>query len=158
MSPDEALFRSHLEDAPFLAGVDAGQWALHGDLAENFWPHPIVWVKADEDLIAVGKVFLHFTVDGYPQTAPTACPWDITNNCRLDSALWPKGPGNVSKVFNPAWNNGVALYAPCDRIAMPGHESWRPQFPNVWWEPSRTIVVYLEFVHSCLNRRKYEVT
>jgi len=70
----------------------------------------------------------------------------------------PKGLGNVTKVFNPEWNNGVALYAPCDRMAMPGHESWKPQFPNVWWQPGFTIVVYLDFVHSCLNRRKYAVT
>ena len=157
MSPDEALFHAHLEDAPFQAGVDSGKWALHGEQADLAWPRPVFWVLADDDLLAAGKLFLRFTVDGYPQNAPTACPWDIEKNCRLDPTLWPKGPGNVSKVFNPTWNNGVALYAPCDRMAMPNHEVWKPQFPNVWWQPSYTIVVYLDFVHSCLNRRKYAV-
>lgn len=155
MSPDEALFRAHLNDAPFQAGVDAERWGLHGEVSQVAWPHPVLWVQADEDLIVSTKVFLRFAVDGYPQSAPTACPWDVDKNCRLDPAAWPKGPGNVTKVFNPGWNNGVALYAPCDRKAMPGHESWKPQFPNTWWQPAFTIVVYLEFVHSCLNRRKY---
>ncbi len=157
MSPDEALFHAHLDSAPFQSGVDAGRWALHSEPSAIVWPHPIFWLQADEDLIAAGKLFLRFTVDGYPQAAPSACPWDMEKNCRLDPALWPKGPGNVTKVFNPNWNNGVALYAPCDRLAMPGHESWKPQFPGVWWQPASTIVVYLDFVHSCLNRRKYAV-
>ncbi len=157
MSPDAALFYAHLEEAPVQAGADAAKWGLAGDAVDIVWPHPIFWVQADEDLVAAGKVFLRFTVDGYPQTAPTACPWDTEKNSRLDSDLWPKGPGNVTKVFNPGWNNGVALYAPCDRMAMPGHEVWKPQFPNVWWQPGFTIVVYLDFIHSCLNRRKYAV-
>jgi hypothetical protein len=155
VSPDEAIFRAHLNGAPFQSGVDAGRWAPHADPPAIVWPHPFFWVQADEDLIAAGRVFLRFTVDGYPQNAPTACPWDVEKHCRLDPSAWPKGPGNVTKVFNPGWNNGIALYAPCDRLAMPGHESWKMQFPNTWWEPAFTIAVYLEFVHSCLNRRKY---
>jgi hypothetical protein len=158
VSPDEALFHAQLEDAPFQAGVDAAKWGLHGEVANIAWPHPVFWVQSDEDLVAFGKVFLRFTADGYPQAAPTACPWDMEKNCRLDPALWPKGPGNVIRIFNPGWNNGVALYVPCDRMAMLGHESWKSQFPNVWWQPSCTIVVYLDFVHSYLNRRKYAVT
>ena len=157
MSPDEAVFRDHIEDAPFQAGVDISKWGFHGGTAEIIWPHPIFWVGADADLISGGRVFLRFTTDGYPQAAPTACPWDIERNSRLDPALWPTGPGSVAKVFNPNWNNGVALYAPCDRLAMSGHESWKTQFPSVWWGQSSTIVVYLEFVHSCLNRRKYSI-
>ena len=155
MSPDQALFHVHLADAPFQAGVDAGRWGLNGEAGEIAWPHPILWVQSDDDLLAAGRVFLRFTVDGYPQTAPSACPWDVMSNCLLEHERWPKGPGNVTKVFNPNWNGGTALYAPCDRVAMAGHEIWKPQFPNVWWQPGFSIVVYLGFVHSCLNRRKY---
>ncbi len=79
-------------------------------------------------------------------------------NSGLDYARWPKGPGNVSSVFNPNWpqlNSATALYAPCDRAAMPGHEGWKEQFPCVWWQPEFTIVVYLEFIHSILNKKRY---
>lgn len=155
MRPDEAIFHAHLEEAPFQAGADAGRWGLLGTSADIAWPHPVIWVEADRETMHAGRVYLRFDASGYPQSAPTACPWDSEKNCRLDPAAWPNGPGNVSKVFNPGWNNGTALYAPCDRVAMAGHESWQPQFPSVWWQPSFNIAVYLDFIHSCLNRSKY---
>ncbi len=65
--------------------------------------------------------------------------------------MWPKGPGNISAVFNPNWNGGIALYAPCDRAAMAGHDAWKVKFPGWWWQSDFTIVKYLEFVHKCVN-------
>jgi hypothetical protein len=151
MKPDESLFKAHLEEAPFLAGVDAGKWNLHGGAKDIVWPHPIMWVAADKAIMPAGRVFLKFTVDGYSATAPTACPWDVEKNCRLENAAYPKVPGKFARVFRTDWNGGVALYAPCDRLAMPGHETWKQQFPFWWWEPHFTIVKYLTFVHRCLN-------
>ena len=150
MKPNESLLKAHLEGAPFLAGVDCGKWSLHsvGDLT-----FPVIWVRGDTRLVQAGRVYLRFDTSGYPQQAPTGCPWDVSKNCKLAPGLWPKG-ASASTVFNPAWKDD-ALYAPCDRVAMQGHDTWRGLCPQWWWQPSFTIGVYLEFVHVCLNPADY---
>ena len=150
MKPSESLLKAHLESAPFLAGVDRRKWGLEAAADLTF---PVIWVRADKRLVPVGRVHLRFDTNGYPQQAPTACPWDVTTNARLAPALWPKGDG-AATVFNPAWNVG-ALYAPCDRVAMQGHDVWRGLCPQWWWQPTFTILVYLEFVHVRLNPADY---
>lgn len=154
MKPNESLFKAHVEGAPFQAGFDVGKWGIHGSLETVDWTFPVIWVRADKRVIQDGRVYLKFNTDNYPQQAPTACPWDINSDVKLAPALWPKG-GNVSTVFNPAWKDH-ALYAPCDRIAMQGHEAWIGLCPQWWWQSSFTIVRYLEFVYVCLNPSDYE--
>jgi hypothetical protein len=156
MKPDESLFRTHLEEAPFLAGCDAGKWGLHGEGSDIVWPHPIMWVSASETYMHGGKLFLRFTTDGYPNSAPSACPWDIEQTARLEGSWWPKVSGKFSKVYRPNWNGGSSLYAPCDRLAMQGHDIWRQQFPAWWWQAHFSISKYLEFVHMTLNPRRFE--
>lgn len=154
MKPNESLFMAHLESAPFLAGCDSGKWGLHGTFDPSSSPCPVLWVRADKRVLAEGKIYLRFNIDNYPQLAPTACPWDIKTNAKLAPAQWPKG-GSISTVFNPAWKDH-ALYAPCDRIAMEGHDGWKTLSSQWWWQPSFTVVRYLEFVHVCLNPADHE--
>jgi len=154
MNPNESLFKTHLESAPFLAGCDSGKWGVHGSLEITDGPFPVLWVRADKRILPNGRIYLRFTIDNYPQLAPTGCPWDISTNAKLALALWPKG-GAISTVFNPAWNDH-ALYAPCDRLAMQGHDAWRALSPQWWWQPTFTIIKYLEFVHVCLNPADHE--
>ena len=73
---------------------------------------------------------------------------------RLESSLWPKGRNFVSNTFNPGWNPN-ALYTPCDRAAMAGHDGWKTQFPELWWQPHFKITVYLHFLHRLLNSKDY---
>jgi hypothetical protein len=156
MKPDQSLFLAHLEGAPFQSGVDAGKWGLSGAPSELVWPHPVIWVAADPAIVPQGKVYLRFTVDGYPALAPTACPWDPATNARLAYHLYPRVPGKFQRVFRTDWNAGNSLYAPCDRMAMAGHEVWKQAYPYWWWMPDFTIVKYLSFVHHCLNPIRYE--
>lgn len=155
MNPEEAIFRRHVAEAPFQSGLDRGQWGFHESLDQMVWPVVTLWVQTDEALVPTTKTYLRFDLSGYPLSAPTSRPWDAEKNQFLPPEKWPRGEGNVSKVFNPGWNSGIALYAPCDRAAMNGHETWRSQFPGVWWEPTLTIVAYLRFIHSVLNRQQY---
>jgi hypothetical protein len=140
-----------LEEVSFISGVDRGKWELVGGVEAIKWPFSILWVQAVARLMSDSRIFLRFNLENYPKSAPTACPWDIIQNCKLQNGSWPRGPYNVSTVFNPGWNNGMALYAPCDRVAMQGHDGWQHQFPQWWWRSDFTIVKYLEFVHQCLN-------
>lgn len=151
MKPDERLFKAHLEEASFQSGVDAGKWDLHGELAEIVWPFAIIWIAADTTVYAPSKVYLRFNVDQYPTVAPTACPWNVGTNARLENEVWPIVSGKFAKAFRHDWQIKDALYAPCDRLAMANHDQWKQQFPNWWWRPDFTIVKYLSFVHQCLH-------
>jgi hypothetical protein len=115
-TPDLCLFKLHLEGAPFLAGVDAGNWGLMTQDESSHWPFCRIWILSNPRFIPGGKVLLRVQADNYPATAPTSRPWDIEADIPLKPELWPKGPRNVSAVFNPKWNGGVAIYAPCDRM------------------------------------------
>lgn len=154
MTADEALLRAHLESVPFRSGVDRERWGFAADTSVA-WPHCILWVQCDHRFAVSGRVTLRFDMSGYSASAPNAVPWDHEENQPMAGDKWPKGPGNVSKVFNPGWNSG-ALYAPCDRIAMAGHEPWKAAHPQWWWTADSEITLYLEFVHRCLNPRDYE--
>lgn len=156
MKPDESLFRSHLEEAPFQSGVDRAKWGLPSGLESVTWPHAVLWVAADERILPSRKIHLRFTLDGYSASAPTACPWDLEKGTVLENPLRPKLTGKFALVFRVDWNAGTALYAPCDRVAMTGHDAWQKQFPFWWWRADFTIVKYLEFVHMCLNPVRHE--
>ncbi|HWX20151.1 MAG TPA: hypothetical protein VN578_09640 [Candidatus Binatia bacterium] len=154
MKPNESLLKAHMEGAPFLAGADAGKWGLHGTLETVDLSHPVFWVRGDKRFVPDERVYLRFDTTGYSQEAPTAGPWDAAGNCRLPVPRWPRGDG-ISVVFNPAWKQD-ALYSPCDRMAMQGHDTWRGMCPQWWWQPTFTIVRYLEFVYACVNPAEHE--
>jgi hypothetical protein len=155
MKPDLQLLKKHVGEAQFIMGIEDGKWGIldfHPELPT--WPFIFFWVKAREKTNHPDKYFFRFDLSGYPELAPTACPWDPENNTPLQAKQWPKGPKQVSKVFNPAWNAN-ALYAPCDRLAMSGHELWRTVHPNLWWQSSFKIIIYLTFIFRLLNSEDY---
>lgn len=149
-----AKLKEHLEEAGFQMGLDEGMWGLvNEDQAFASWPYVFIWIAAREKPGCPNKYHFRIDVSGYPAAAPTACPWDMEKDARLASEKWPKGGLTVSSVFNPGWNPN-ALYAPCDRLAMPGHD-WRREFPDYWWSPSSRIEKYLHFLHTRLQSKDY---
>ena len=154
MTAEETLFRAHLNGVAFRSGVDRGRWGFPEGM-EMSWPHCIPWVQCEARFSAVGRLYLRFDLTGYSAAAPNAVPWDIEKQESLPGDKWPKGTGNVARVFAPGWNN-QALYAPCDRCAMAGHEAWKTAHPQWWWTADSDVTLYLEFVHRCLNPRDYE--
>jgi len=155
MTPDEAIFRDHLTAAPFCSGADRGRWGLSKREPQVDWPHCFSWVQSDTRFAQSGQVALRFKLDGYPVNAPNAIPWDSDGDQPLAVEKWPKGPGNVSKVFNPGWN-ASGLYCPADRIAIPGHDAWKTSLRQWCWIVDSDITLYLEFLHRCLNPRDHE--
>jgi hypothetical protein len=154
MSPDESLLRLHMTMAPFQMGLDQGKWGWHNEAQAVRWPYVLLWIHAASKPGLPDKYSFRFQLDGYPQQAPTACPWDMELDVALPANQWPKGPQRVSKVFAPHWK-ATALYCPCDRIAMVQHDQWQQQYPDLWWRSDFTIVKYLDFVHWLLNSRDY---
>jgi len=150
-SPSLLLFEKHLANAEFCFGEDSRWWGRSGTEPGDTWPLCDLWVRSDPAYKASGRVTLRFNLEGYPEQAPTAQPWDDVSNTPLKPDEWPKGPGNVSGVFRPGWNS-AALYSPCDRVPMSNHPKWRETHPSVWWNSGHEITHYLKFIFQILSK------
>jgi hypothetical protein len=148
MAPDEKAFRADVAKATFRAGAAEKRWRL----VSIAWPYVLIGITAKD-----GREFvLRFDCSGYPTAPPTARLWDIQRHVPLSFDQWPRSQGGrLGAVFNTNWKAGTALYLPCDREAIAGHENWRVEMPSKIWRPSVGIVHYLELVHELLNCRDY---
>jgi hypothetical protein len=118
------------------------------------WPNAMIAVAAGPRDSAPSKYVLRFDLTGYPETAPTATPWNPTTGLVLEPALRPKGE-RVGYVFRTDWANGQALYAPFDRVALNSHSDWRKQHPRRVWDSSKDLAWLLQILHEMLNNDDY---
>ena len=146
MTPDEAAFRAHLEGAAFRAGVLQGRWSL----LTLAWPEAVICVAAAARTGAPDAYALRFELTNYPAQAPTATPWDVRLGAQLGAEGRPKGH-LVGHIFRTDWENGRALYIPCDRLAIAGHGEWPGQYPESLWDGGKDITHYLRLVWDRLN-------
>lgn len=148
MLPDERAFRADVDRPVFKLAEVEGRWRL----LKIDWPHALVEVSARDER----RFALRFDVSGFPTAPPTSRPWDVERGAPLANELWPKSQGGrVGAVFRTDWKGGSALYLPCDREAIQGHDHWLTQMPSKIWRPADGIVQYLELVHDLLNSRDY---
>ena len=150
MGPDERVFRAHVKRGVFKSGEARGRWRL----ASIDWPHATVCVSAASRDAGPEEYAFRFELSDYPQTAPTAQPWDLEKGAPLDTGRWPAGTSHVSRAFNPAWN-AQAIYLPFDRQAILGHDAWRTQHPHLIWSPDKDITLYLRNLHELLTSKDY---
>lgn len=147
MAPDETSLRADLVSAHFLSGEDRGRW----EFEKLEWPHLYVSVTARD-----GRAFaLRLNCCGFPNQPPTGTFWDLAANTRLPFNQWPTGGERISLAFKPGWKDGNALYIPCDRESIAGHDNWVSQYPQLIWKPAKGITHYLEVVHGLLQSRDY---
>lgn len=150
MQPDEIALRADLVSARFLAGQDRNRWQLR-DLQ---WPFLFADVIARD-----GRPFtLRLDCRGYPVNAPTGTFWNFAQNMQLAFDKWPVGGQRIPLAFNQGWKGGTALYIPCDRESFIGHDAWISQYPQMIWNPTRGITLYLEVVFDLLQSRDYVCT
>ena len=148
IGPDQRAFEADVAKAAFRLGQAEGRWRL----ISVTWPFTFIGVIAKDNL----EYVLRLNCAGYPQEAPTGSPWDMRANEILAFDLWPQGQGGrVSAVFRTDWKGGSALYLPCDRESLRGHDNWRHDMPSKVWRPADGIVQYLELVHELLQSRDY---
>ena len=147
-TPDSRAFEADVTKAAFRLGEVDKRWRH----IETAWPFVLIAITARDRQ----EYALRFNCLGYPQIAPTGGPWDQTRNAILEFDCWPRGKGGrVSAVFRTDWKDGAALYLPCDRESLTGHDNWRHEMPSKIWRPEDGIVQYLELVHGLLNCRDY---
>jgi hypothetical protein len=151
--PDERAFHAHVASGRFQLGVDEGRWRL----VEIDWPHALIAIAAAPRAGAPDEYVLRFELRGYPHTEATATPWHLTERRLLAQAERPKG-GRATMAFRIDWENGRALYIPCDRVAIAGHPNWCVEHRGWLWDPAEGIVRYLRLVHEILNEDDYQGT
>jgi hypothetical protein len=148
IGPDQRAFETDVAKAAFRLGQAEARWRL----IEVTWPFAFMGVVAKDRR----EYVLRLNCAGYPQVAPTGGPWDMKANQVLAFDLWPRGSGGrVSAVFRTDWKNGTALYLPCDRESLVGHDNWRSEMPSKIWRSAEGIVQYLELVYELLHSRDY---
>lgn len=147
MTPDEQSLCADLMSARFLSGEDRNRWQF----CQLQWPYLFVNVVANDDQ----AYMLRLNCLGFPNSPPTGTFWDLTTNSRLSFDKWPKGSERLRLAFRPDWKNGDALYIPCDRESMAGHDGWVAQYPQLIWKPAKGISHYLEVIHELLQSRDY---
>ena len=145
----ERAFREHAERPDFQLAVLGGRWRV----LRIQWPIADIAVTARDGM----EWAFRFQLDGYPAQLPNARPCDAATGQPLPPAGWPKGVGRVAAVFNPGWNPN-ALYLPCDRLALPGHDYWNNSHPELLWRPAVGIIHYLEIIHELLSSSSHHPT
>ncbi|VAW71874.1 hypothetical protein MNBD_GAMMA12-1808 [hydrothermal vent metagenome] len=146
-SPDEVALRQHVESGSFLSGDSSGRWSLRSVI----WPHVIVDIVARN-----GDVYtLRLQCEGYPQQAPTGTFWNVGNNSQLEACRWPRGGQRVGKALRTDWQGGAALYIPCDRTSIAGHDQWNQLYPAWIWKSRLGLVQYINVVWELLNGDDY---
>ncbi|MFA6180393.1 MAG: hypothetical protein WC696_12345 [Candidatus Methylopumilus sp.] len=148
-APDERALRADVAKPAFRLAQAEGRWRL----VSIAWPALIVAISASD-----GNEFgIRLDCTGYPAAAPAGRLWDLRRNTKPAPDCWPgsKG-GRVKAVFRTDWQDGTALYLPCDRISRQGHDNWRLENPTMLWNPARGITQYLEIVHELLNCGDYQ--
>lgn len=148
LAPDERAFRADIAKPVFRLGQAERRWRLIGIA----WPFALIGITAKDQR----EYVLRFNCSGYPQSPPTAGPWDPARQAMLTYDRWPRSKGGrVGSVFRTDWKQGSALYLPCDRESVIGHDNWRTETPSKIWRPTQGITQYLELVYELLHCRDY---
>lgn len=149
-TPDERTFREHIKGGAFRRGQVRGRWRL----IRVDWPHAVIAVSAAPRAGSPNEYGFRFELTNYPQSPPTAQPWDLERDRPLETTRWPTGRSRLAGAFNPGWNS-QALYLPCDRLAIAGHDGWVAQHPSLIWKSTGDITQYLFIIHELLNSGDY---
>lgn len=149
--PDEQAFLDEVEGGSFQLAVHLGRWRV----VRVTSPIVEIEVSAASREGAQAAYGFRFDCAGYPQQGPTARLWDTERDTALPFNRWPAGRSRVPAVFRTDWQNGTALYLPCDRNSFPGHDNWRTEHPGQIWRQEKGIQLYLEALHELLNSCDY---
>lgn len=142
----QAQLQEHLEQAPFALGEVHGRWRLRG----INWPLAFFDVRARD-----GREFtLRLQCDGYPGM-PTGAFWDTAASTWLPAHRWPRAGARFGGALRADWQGGTAMYIPCDRNSIAGHEVWLTLHPAWAWSPQVGIARYLEVVWTLINGDDY---
>jgi hypothetical protein len=149
--PDQRAFEADANAPTFLAGLYRGDW----NIDSVSWPSVQITIAAAPREGAPSSFTLRCDLTNYPAQAPTATPWDPDTDTLLAQSKRPKGE-RVGMVFRSDWEQGRALYAPYDRVALAGHPGWATDHPRYMWTGAQDLAWWVERIYDLLNRDDYE--
>lgn len=149
--PDLRAFRADANAPSFRAGVVRNDWSIN----RVSWPIVLITIAAAPRENGPDGFTLRCDFTNYPADAPTASPWDVTRDTALTESQRPKGE-DVGMVFRSNWEEGRALYAGYDRIALVGHPNWVTEHPNAIWTSDRDLTWWVSRIWDLLNSDDYE--
>ena len=123
--PDHRAFHADATSANFLAGLHRGDWVIE----KVVWPTVDISIAATRKPDGPERYWLRRDFTNYPADAPTAMPWDPDAGEKLAADKRPKGD-DAATVFRTDWEEGRALYAAYDRVALTGHANWMAEYPR----------------------------
>lgn len=140
------LFHDHLISPEYQSGEIEGRWGSVVNENRPDWPIFIFWITS-----STGEVFnFKFDFTDYPNSAPTAVPWDLEKNSVLASEKRPKATKRAVQAFK-VWGK-ECNYLPCDRLAVEGHQNWAQEHSVLIWDNQKdTFLKYLNEVYQILN-------
>jgi hypothetical protein len=148
--PDERAFIEDAGKPSFLAGVHRGHWTIE----KVAWPNVDISVSAAPRPGAPERYWLRCDLTNFPADAPTATPWDPNTNAKLVASGRPKGHG-PGLVFRSDWEEGRALYAAYDRVALAGHANWMSEHPRSAWNGTQDLTWWVMRIWELLNDDDY---
>lgn len=148
---EQQVLEEHVNRADFRLARKQRRW----DVISVDWPNVLIRIFVATRTGGPGYFDLRFDCVGYASSPPTAILWDSVAGNPLSFARWPAGKHLIPSIFNPGWQNGTALYLPCDRMAIQGHGDWPSRYPNWIWKPQVGIIQYLRIVHALLTSEDY---
>jgi len=149
--PDQRAFQLDASRPAFLAGVHRGDWTIE----KVAWPTVDVSIAAAPREGGPERFLLRCDLTNYPAEAPTATPWDPETHERLAADKRPKGE-DVGMVFRVDWEEGRALYAAYDRVALSGHPNWVTEHPRTAWTGEQDLTWWVLRIWELLNSDDYE--
>lgn len=150
LPPDQRAFNLDANKPTFLAGVHRGDWRIE----EVAWPTVDIFIAAAPRPGAPTRFWLRCDFTNYPADAPTATPWDLDTNNKLAAGKRPKGD-HVGMVFRSDWEEGRALYAAYDRVALIGHPNWRTEYPRTAWNGTQDLAWWAMRIWELVNDDDY---
>lgn len=143
LSVEQQTLHDHLHSALFLSGEDDERWKFR----EDRWPYVFIDVRSLDNQWYT----LRLRCDGYPRQAPTGSFWDASSNVPLAAGRWPRAAKTCGQALRTDWQGGSALYIPCDRQSISGHDQWAQLYPAWLWSPSIGLTRYLSVVSELLR-------
>jgi hypothetical protein len=150
LAPDQRAFNLDANKPTFLAGVHRGDWRIE----EIAWPTVDISIAAAPRPGAPTRFWFRCDFRNYPADAPTATPWDPDTNNKLATGKRPKGD-HVDMVFRSDWEEGRALYAAYDRVALTGHANWRTEYPRTAWNGTQDLAWWAMRIWELVNDDDY---
>ena len=145
-SPVLDAIDADLASKDFKVGAARGMWRL----VEEKFPFYLFAVIEHGSDGQDREHYFRFELNGYPAVAPWAQIWDFARGMELPAPERPRRTGVQRDCFKQ-WTNPNAVYRPWDRYSG-AHGDWNTKYPELAWNPSRTLSFALNDLYQILNR------